>query len=180
MIASQIGIDDRESVKRNRVQIELSENNIVGNPGLRKLIDSYHIDVRDELRRRYLAKGPCQPYDHDFPRSSFGHKHGGDTIFTEVGFRDWKTALEKIKEHEGPSTSAHRYAKIQCSSFQDQRHNVDYMLAQISKKVEVDYRIRLTTVVDAIRVLLQQGLAFHGHDESKKSMQRGNFLALLK
>ncbi|XP_076922653.1 uncharacterized protein LOC143584501 [Bidens hawaiensis] len=51
---------------------------------------------------------------------------------------------------------------------------------RICKQDEIDYRIRLTAVVDVIRFLLQQGLAFRGHDETISSNSRGNFLELVK
>ncbi|XP_024039563.1 zinc finger MYM-type protein 1 [Citrus clementina] len=38
----------------------------------------------------------------------------------------------------------------------------------------------MITTIDCIRFLLKQGLAFHGHDESKDSSNRGNFLELLR
>ena len=30
-------------------------------PGLRKEIDSYHPNLREKVRRKYLENGPCQP-----------------------------------------------------------------------------------------------------------------------
>lgn len=56
---------------------------------------------------------------------------------------------------------------------------MDYVLSQ-KKAIEIDYRVRLTTVMDVVRLLLEQGLTFHGHNESKKSMQQGSFRAILK
>ena len=35
-------------------------------------------------------------------------------------------------------------------------------------------------IIDYIRFLLRQGLAFHGNDESENSNNQGNFLKLLK
>lgn len=43
-----------------------------------------------------------------------------------------------------------------------------------------EYRIRLNTSVNASRYLLRQGLPFRGHDETKESLNKGNFLELLK
>ncbi|KAH9657516.1 TTF-type domain-containing protein [Citrus sinensis] len=48
-----------------------------------------------------------------------------------------------------------------------------------SKKTQSEYETRLNAVVDCIRFLLNQGLAFRGHDESDGSSNRGNFLELL-
>ncbi|XP_051143927.1 uncharacterized protein LOC127260259 [Andrographis paniculata] len=148
---------EAEPTKIPWIEVELSsEIEIVGDPGLRQPIDSYHVNIRDGLRRRYLAKGPCQPRECNFPKSSLGkfmrkfqvawfdkfdwleysvkkdaafclvcylfskgHKHGGDTTFTEVGFKNWKRALDKFKEHVGDTRSAYHGAKIQASSFRD-------------------------------------------------------------
>ncbi|XP_039133325.1 zinc finger MYM-type protein 1-like [Dioscorea cayenensis subsp. rotundata] len=46
--------------------------------------------------------------------------------------------------------------------------------------MEVEYRTRLTAVLDVTRFLLKQGLAFRGHDESSSSLNKGNFLELLE
>ena len=42
------------------------------------------------------------------------------------------------------------------------------------------YKIRLTYSFRCLRFLLQQGLAFRGHDESEESSNRGNFIEPLK
>ncbi|XP_039131870.1 uncharacterized protein LOC120268611 [Dioscorea cayenensis subsp. rotundata] len=44
--------------------------------------------------------------------------------------------------------------------------------------MEIDYRSQLTVVFDVVRILLVQGLAFRGHDESSSSKNRGNFLEI--
>lgn len=36
--------------------------------------------------------------------------------------------------------------------------------------MEIDYHVQLRAVVDVVRLLLESGLAFRGHDESKKSV----------
>jgi hypothetical protein len=43
-----------------------------------------------------------------------------------------------------------------------------------------EYFIRLSTLINAVRYLLHQGLAFRGHNESEDSANRGNFLELVK
>ena len=49
---------------------------------------------------------------------------------------------------------------------------------QIKRKFE--YRAQLNAIVDCIRFLLHQGLAFRGHDESDDSSDKGNFFELLQ
>ncbi|KAH7685609.1 Ribonuclease H-like protein [Dioscorea alata] len=45
--------------------------------------------------------------------------------------------------------------------------------------MEIDYCSRLTAVLDVVRILLVQDLAFRGHDESSSSKNKGNFLEIL-
>ncbi|KAM3235150.1 hypothetical protein P3L10_015186 [Capsicum annuum] len=47
-----------------------------------------------------------------------------------------------------------------------------------SSKDKHRYRIPLTALIDEARLLVSQGLAFRGHDESKSSFNRGNFLEI--
>ncbi|KDO38015.1 hypothetical protein CISIN_1g048383mg, partial [Citrus sinensis] len=48
-----------------------------------------------------------------------------------------------------------------------------------SEKTQSEYETLLNVVVDCIRFLLNQGLAFCGHDKSDGSSNKGNFLELL-
>ncbi|KAF8089149.1 hypothetical protein N665_0516s0007 [Sinapis alba] len=43
-------------------------------PADRKRISEYQHNERDEVRRKYLTKGPCQPRGHDFPKTLVGNK----------------------------------------------------------------------------------------------------------
>lgn len=206
-----------DEVVEKRPRVEFSDNDIVGDPALRKPIEEYPISIRDEVRRRYLVKGPCQPYGHAFPSRQFGkrsrcfrdvwfiknawleystskdaafcfwcylfegcevRKHGYD-VFSKMGFTNWKKATEKFDEHIGGVNSPHNGCRIKYFGFQNQRQSVSHMLSSQSKEMEIAYRTRLTASVHVIRFLLEQGLAFRGNDESTKSLQRGNFLALL-
>ena len=47
-------------------------NNLPSDPGLQKNISFYHPNNRDQIRRYYLQKKPCQPYKHDFPQTKIG------------------------------------------------------------------------------------------------------------
>ncbi|XP_065862917.1 uncharacterized protein [Euphorbia lathyris] len=62
---------EQESDKRVRVEPEISDE-LIGDPGKRIPIDLYPFNMRDSMRRRYLAKGPSQPSGHNFPMSDFG------------------------------------------------------------------------------------------------------------
>jgi hypothetical protein len=54
--------------------------------------------------------------------------------------------------------------------------HIDVAIYNQSEAAKKAYFIRLNASVDTARLLLKQGLPFRGHDESKNSHNRGNFL----
>jgi hypothetical protein len=44
-------------------------DHIISDPGLRIPIDQFAPNIRDEVRRAFIAKGPTQPISHKFPQS---------------------------------------------------------------------------------------------------------------
>ena len=50
------------------------EEEIKYDPGLRKEINSYHPNLRERVRRKYLENGPCQPRMCNFPSTQIGEK----------------------------------------------------------------------------------------------------------
>ncbi|KDO38080.1 hypothetical protein CISIN_1g047413mg, partial [Citrus sinensis] len=62
----------------------------------------------------------------------------------------------------------------------NQKAHVATFFFNHSKKLKREYRLCLTAVIDCIRFLLRQGLAFRGNNESQSSNSRGNFLELLQ
>jgi hypothetical protein len=46
-----------------------NQNHIISDSSLRILIDQFAPNIRDEIRRAFIAKGPTQPIDHKFPQS---------------------------------------------------------------------------------------------------------------
>ncbi|XP_057788934.1 uncharacterized protein LOC131005850 [Salvia miltiorrhiza] len=69
-------------VKPREVKLDLDD--IVSDPGLRKPIDEFDVGIRDEVRREYLARGPCQLIGYTYPRSTFGIH---DRSFQEVWYK---------------------------------------------------------------------------------------------
>ena len=65
-------------------------------PAERKRILEYHPNQRDEIRRKYLIRGPCQPRGHDFPQKMIGKKL---RRFNPVWFDQYGNWLEySVKE----------------------------------------------------------------------------------
>ncbi|KAH7652701.1 Ribonuclease H-like protein [Dioscorea alata] len=85
------------------------------------------------------------------------------------------------RSEKGASTvnSGHNDARRHCEDFKNQRQSVSHVLFSHGRQMEIDYRSRLTAVLDVVRILLVQGLAFRGHDESSSSKNKGNFLEIL-
>ncbi|CAL2255707.1 unnamed protein product [Prunus armeniaca] len=70
---------------------KVNSENLPSDPGLRNQILSYHPNVRDQVRRAYLQKGPCQPRGHNFPYKNFGAKQ---RRFNPGWFSEFPTWLE--------------------------------------------------------------------------------------
>ncbi|EOA14700.1 hypothetical protein CARUB_v10027975mg [Capsella rubella] len=186
-------------------------------PAKRKNILSYHPNQRDEVRRKYLSRGPCQPRGHNFKKTAIGgvlrrfnpkwfdkygdwleysvekdkafclccylfrdqaQNQGGSDCFVSTGFCGWNKGLD---QHVGSDVNSfHNNAKRKCEYLMRQGQSIKHSLHKQSNVVKNDYRIRLNASIDVSRHLLHQGLPFRGHDESDESVNRGNFLELLK
>jgi len=185
----------------------------------RKRILDYHPNERDKVRRKYLTKGPCQPYDHIFPQKRIGTalrrfnaswfgkypswleyststnkayclycylfkddipKRGNNYAFMEEGFSLWNNP-ETLREHVGVTPNTfHNISAKKYDDLMNQAQSIVHSLHKQDDVVKKEYRVRLNASIDASRYLLRQGLPFRGHDESKESTNRGNFLELIK
>jgi len=58
---------------------------LISDPGLRIPIERFHPDIRDDVKRAYLLKGPNRPYLQNFPRNH------DNRSFSEIWFKkhDW-------------------------------------------------------------------------------------------
>ena len=101
-------------------------------------------------------------------------------MFIKKGFRNWRMALEKFKEDVRIQGSAHIDAQTLYFAFKDQRQNVMRSFCSGRSKLDSFYRTRLRSSLNVVRLLLRNGLAFRGNDESEKSLYKGNFLDILE
>jgi hypothetical protein len=69
-------LDERRSKKLDSSMkkrfLEFDLEMLPNDPGLRPRIADYHPSDRDEIRRYYFLKGPCQPKEINFPLKKFG------------------------------------------------------------------------------------------------------------
>ncbi|XP_022030925.1 zinc finger MYM-type protein 1-like [Helianthus annuus] len=174
-------------------------------PADRIRILDYHPDQRDEIRRKYWLNGPCQPRGHNFPTKLIGKKkrrfvktwfddygkwleyssgnyvgnQGGRDVFSQQGCHAWNKAIDTFETHVGDVNSAHNKALKKCEDLINQNQSIAtnfHKQDDITKKAN---RIRLNATINDCRLLLKNALSFCGHDESKKSLCKGNFLEIM-
>ncbi|XP_073034891.1 uncharacterized protein [Primulina eburnea] len=78
-----------QSIGDVRVE-EFDFSQLPADPGLRTPICEYNVNIRDQVRRAYLQKGPCQPSGYEFPKRKFGVsqcRRFNPSWFNEFG--DW-------------------------------------------------------------------------------------------
>jgi len=63
-----------------------------------------------------------------------------------------------------------------CDALLQRKQHIDASFNRVSDAAKKAYFTRLNGSIDTARLLLNQGLAFRGHDESKESYNKGNFL----
>ncbi|XP_049383041.1 uncharacterized protein LOC125847472 [Solanum stenotomum] len=103
---------------------------------------------------------------------------GGGEVFLCTWFKNWnkKSGLNK---HIGLQNSPHNRSKKKCQNLLRQQQSIQSAFERQSNQIKHGYYIRLSVSVDVVRLLITQGLAFRGHDESKSSLSRGNFLQII-
>jgi hypothetical protein len=98
-------------------------------------------------------------------RDSIEGQAGNDAFVTK-GFSYWNKK---------------KYVAVKrCNDLLKPSQSIVFGLNKLSDVAKEEYFIRLSTSINAVKFLLHQGLAFRGHDESKDSKNRGNFLELVK
>ena len=92
----------------------------------------------------------------------------GEKTFTEIGFQNWKKALEKYKSHDG--SHAHREAVSKWMA-----RGRPTVAAQLHSQLQQLQHIRrqgLLTQLRAIQFLTRQGIALRGHKESEGNLHQ--------
>jgi len=111
--------------------------------------------------------------------------------FLTTGFCNWKNAtgsegkLEKHVKSRCHGLSHERYSTAKSCSL-DPSRRVDVMLGEENRRLlartEVERkenRDAVATIIDCVRFLAKQGLAYRGHEETTSASNRGNFLELV-
>ncbi|KAL8119748.1 uncharacterized protein LOC141660347 [Apium graveolens] len=104
---------------------------------------------------------------------------GNNETFVNKGYRNWKKP-ERLGDHIGKHNNIHSQCQKACEDLMNRKQHVDIAIVNQSDQLKHNYRIQLAVAIDCVKLLLIQGLAFRGHDESETSRNRGNFLVVLK
>ncbi|XP_042022936.1 zinc finger MYM-type protein 1-like [Salvia splendens] len=110
----------------------------------------------------------------------FSRLHGnGQDAFVSKGFTAWGKK-ERLRDHVGNHTSEHNRCRLACQDLMNQPQHIEVSLLKQSTQSKLNYRCRLNATIVSLRYLIMQGMPSRGHDESEESLNRGNFLELLK
>ncbi|KAK9079744.1 hypothetical protein SSX86_001417 [Deinandra increscens subsp. villosa] len=103
---------------------------------------------------------------------------GGRDVFSKEGFNCWNKP-DRFDTHVGEVGSAHNKALKKCEDLINQNQSIATALHKQDDIVKRANRIRLNATINACRFCLKNALPFRGHDESKTSICKGNFLELM-
>jgi len=100
-------------------------------------------------------------------------KDGGYEAFVKNGWNGYHRK-ERLQNHVGNVGGSHYLAMKKCDDLLQTKQHIDVAFRDVSESAK-DYFTRLNGFIDVARILVKQGLPFWGHDESKKSLNKGNF-----
>jgi hypothetical protein len=83
---------------------------------------------------------------------------------------------ERLRSHIGDVGGSHYIAMKKCDDLLQRKQHIYIAWNRYSKIAKQAYFTWLNGSIDTARLLLKQGLAFRGHDESTESLNKGNFL----
>lgn len=113
-----------------------------------------------------------------FSCRNFVHFGYEDEKFTKFGLQNWKKLKEKLQKHT--QSSCHKRSYKEWISYKSTK-TAGTILDQLdnsNKDIKEKNREYLFKIIDIIKFLAKQGLAFRGHDEQENSGNKGNFLEL--
>ena len=65
-----VQVEDEIEIDEEGIITEFNPDHIITDPGLCIPIDRFSINIRSEIRRAFIDKGPTQPIGYKFPKSS--------------------------------------------------------------------------------------------------------------
>ena len=102
-------------------------------------------------------------------------KDAGYEAFVVNGWNGYHRK-DRLRLHVGDVGGLHFVAMKKCDDLLRREQHIDVAWNHHCEKAKRAYFTRLNGSIDTARLLLKQGLPFRGHDESKNSNNKGNFL----
>ncbi|XP_060959259.1 uncharacterized protein LOC115723776 [Cannabis sativa] len=197
-VSSNLSVDVDHKNSKNRPTKSLRLDNKEGfdinllerDPGIRPLIWEYLLEKRSEsswfkLFPSWLEYSPKVDAAFCLPCFLFHSKDAPPRLdeFTINGFRSWKKVRGKYCEFlahiRDDINSPHRNSEKTVADLMNQPIHIGRRFANFTSQEIAYNRLRLKTSIEGIMWLAFQACPFRGHNESKTSINRGNFLELL-
>ncbi|KAH9738403.1 TTF-type domain-containing protein [Citrus sinensis] len=137
-------------------------------PGLRFSISTFPIDKREDVWMAYINMGPFQTKLQKYPSTKYGtqNRRFQFSWFSKFPLLEYSISKDKAFCHG----SSHNDAMLKLSNLKDPSKHIDKRLNAQSSQQILENRLRLKTSIVATK----------GHDESVNSLNRGNFIELIK
>ncbi|XP_058734484.1 uncharacterized protein LOC131606207 [Vicia villosa] len=136
----------------------------------------------------WLEYSPSEDDVYCLPCYLFSKRPSGrpaSYVFISTGFRGWKKVKTGkhcafLKHIGSDPCSPHNNAMKACQDLLNQNGHIRNIFQAQSSTEIMKNRLRLKTSIDTVHWLTFQACAFRGRDESKESLNQGNFLQLVK
>ncbi|XP_020426595.1 zinc finger MYM-type protein 1-like [Prunus persica] len=132
--SNNVGSSRTPSSRQNQLDGVLG--NLQADPGLRTRMIDYDANMRDEVRRSYLQKGPCQP-------------RVGSEAFTGDGFKNWKKGRERFKMHVGPVGSVHNKVREVAINLMNQSTHIETAVSKHFNQAHNDDKVKQVVMENA-------------------------------
>ncbi|GJY83678.1 zinc finger MYM-type protein 1-like protein [Tanacetum coccineum] len=166
---------------------EVKLESLIRDPGVRPPLSSYPSNQQDEIRRTYIRLGPYQLVKAHYPLSPCGfHKRR----FQAAWFRRFWWLEYSDKKDAAFCFPCYLFGRKPIGragsdtfTAKDLKNKVCHIENVIDKQTEqeiMDNRLRLKVTIDSTKWLTLQTCPLRGGDERPTSLNRGNYLELVK
>ncbi|XP_062924647.1 zinc finger MYM-type protein 1-like [Mobula hypostoma] len=133
-----------------------------------------HKPTNKQHARNWLCYSESKGSLFCFPRKVM--TSGCSSKFSEEGFNDWKNASNLLSRHE--ESSSHRHTLISLLKRKNKAKCVNSHLVKEMETEQKYWRTLLEQIIEVVKFSAEQGLSFHGSDETVGSPHNGNYLGL--
>lgn len=92
----------------------------------------------------------------------------GENVFTDIGFQNWKKAVDRFKAHE----ISHFHQEAKSKWVTQERPTIVSQLSTEMNKLQQERRAGLLKQLRAIQYLTRQGIALQGHDQDEGNLHQ--------